>query len=79
MKSSPQPMKLFFALAFSCTSLLGSLTSVLAKTAPLASGRLLSKPSSNKAAVAQATRFHAPPPPPGRSPGGRILGGGGYR
>ncbi|BAZ32388.1 hypothetical protein NIES4074_48930 [Cylindrospermum sp. NIES-4074] len=75
MKSSPQPMKLFFALAFSCTSLLGSLTPVLAKPALPASGHSLSKPLSNKTAVAQTTRFNAPPPPPGPPPGGRVLGG----
>lgn len=69
-------MKLFFVLAFSCTSLLGSLTPVLAKSAaPIASERSLSKPSSNKAFVAQSTGFKAPPPPPGPPPGGRVLGG----
>ncbi|NDJ24899.1 DUF928 domain-containing protein [Nostoc sp. B(2019)] len=64
MKSNSQPVKLFLILAFSCTtSLLSSLTSVLAKPTLPASAR------------AQVVRFNPPPPPPGPPPGGRPTGG----
>jgi len=63
MKSSSQSIKLSLVLAFSCTSLLGSLTSVVAKPTSQASGR------------SQVVRFNPPPPPPGPPPGGRPIGG----
>lgn len=75
MKPSSQPIKLFLALALSGTSFLGSLTAVLAKPAPLNSGRLLSDRTNSKADAAQTASFNLPAPPPGPSPGGRSRGG----
>ncbi|MEH2400819.1 DUF928 domain-containing protein [Nostoc sp.] len=79
MKSNSQPIKLFLVLAFSCTSLLVSLTPVLAK--PTLSSSLsdayggLRLRSDAKTTLAQATTFNLPPLPPGPPPGGRVRGG----
>ncbi|AFZ23944.1 protein of unknown function (DUF928) [Cylindrospermum stagnale PCC 7417] len=75
MKPSSQPIKLFLALTLSGTSFLGSLTAVLAKPAPLKSGRLLSDRTNSKTVTAQIASFNLPAPPPGPSPGGRSRGG----
>ncbi|MEH2237788.1 DUF928 domain-containing protein [Nostoc sp.] len=79
MKSNSQPIKLFVVVAFSCTSLLVSLTPVLAKPTL---GSLLSDAygglrlrSDPKTTLAQATTFSQPPLPPGPPPGGRVRGG----
>ncbi|MEI1373813.1 DUF928 domain-containing protein [Nostoc sp. UHCC 0926] len=71
MKSNSQPIKLFLVLAFSCTSLLVSLTPVLAK--PTLSSSLSDRNA--KTTLAQATTFNLPPLPPGPPPGGRVRGG----
>ncbi|MEH2251357.1 DUF928 domain-containing protein [Nostoc sp.] len=79
MKSNSQPIKLFLVLAFSCTSLLVSLTPVLAK--PTLSSSLsdayggLRLRSNTKTTLAQATTFNQPPLPSGPPPGGRVRGG----
>ncbi|WP_373527744.1 DUF928 domain-containing protein [Nostoc sp.] len=78
MKSNLQPIKLSLVVAFSCTSLLGSLTPILAKPTP---GSLhdayggLRLRSDSKTLLAQATTFNQPPPPSGPPPGGRVRGG----
>ncbi|MBE9037116.1 DUF928 domain-containing protein [aff. Roholtiella sp. LEGE 12411] len=63
MKSNSQSITLLLILTFSYTSLLSSLTSVLAKPTLPASAR------------SQVVRFAPPPPPPGPPPGGRPTGG----
>ncbi|MEH2421858.1 MAG: DUF928 domain-containing protein [Nostoc sp.] len=79
MKSNSQPIKLFVVVAFSCTSLLVSLTPVLAK--PTLSSSLsdayggLHLRSNTKTTFAQATTFNQPSLPPGPPPGGRVRGG----
>ncbi len=67
MNSNSQPIKLFLVVAFSCTSLLVSLTPVLAKPTP--------NRSDAKTTIAQATTFNQPALPPGPPPGGRVRGG----
>ncbi|MEH1941802.1 MAG: DUF928 domain-containing protein [Nostoc sp.] len=79
MKSNSEPIKLFLVVAYSCTSLLVSLTPVLAKPTPGSSpsdayGGLRLR-SDAKTALAQATTFNQPSLPPGPPPGGRIRGG----
>ncbi|MBG1269635.1 DUF928 domain-containing protein [Nostoc sp. WHI] len=79
MKSNLQPIKLFLMLAFSCTSLLVSQTSVVGKPTPGSSlsdayGGLRLR-SDAKTILAQATTFNKPPLPPGPPPGGRSRGG----
>ncbi|MEH2273903.1 MAG: DUF928 domain-containing protein [Nostoc sp.] len=71
MKSNSQPIKLFLVVAFNCTSLLISLTPVLAK--PTLSSSLSDRNA--KTTLAQATTFNQPPLPPGPPPGGRVRGG----
>jgi hypothetical protein len=66
MNSNSQSIKLFLIVVFSCTSLLVSLTSVLAKPTP--------NSSDAKTTLAQAT-FNQPPIPSGSPPGGRVRGG----
>jgi Domain of Unknown Function (DUF928) len=70
MKSNSQPIKLFFVLAFSCTSLLVSQSSSFGRAL---SDRLASHNA--KTIVAQTPRFQQPPIPPGTAPGGRVRGG----
>jgi len=72
MKSNLQPIKLFLIVTFSCTSLLVSLTPVLAKPTL---GFSLSDRSDAKTTLAQATTFNQPSLPPGPPPGGRVRGG----
>ncbi|MCC5627006.1 DUF928 domain-containing protein [Nostoc sphaeroides] len=72
MKSNSQQIKLFLVVAFSCTSLLVSLTPVLAK--PIASSPSDDRPSA-KTNLAQATAFNQPSLPSGPPPGGRVRGG----
>ncbi|MEH1965025.1 DUF928 domain-containing protein [Nostoc sp.] len=67
MNANSQPIKLFLVVAFSCTSLLVSLTPVLAKPTQ--------NRSDAKTTVAQATTFNQPPIPLGPPPGGRVRGG----
>ncbi|MBN3942939.1 MAG: DUF928 domain-containing protein [Nostoc sp.] len=67
MNSNSQPIKLFLVVAFSCTSLLASLTPVLAKPTP--------NRSNAKTVLAQAKTFNQPPIPAGSPPGGRVRGG----
>lgn len=71
MKSNSQQIKLFLVVALSCTSLLVSLTPVLAKPT------LDSSPSARgaKTNLAQATAFNQPSLPSGPPPGGRVRGG----
>ncbi|MCC5623474.1 DUF928 domain-containing protein [Nostoc sp. CHAB 5715] len=71
MKSNSQQIKLFLVVAFSYTSLLVSLTPVLAKPT------LSSSPSDlgAKTNLAQATAFNQPSLPSGPPPGGRVRGG----
>ncbi|MFN6481587.1 MULTISPECIES: DUF928 domain-containing protein [unclassified Nostoc] len=71
MNSNSQPIKLFLVVAFSCTSLLVSLTPVLAKPTVGSS----SHRSDAKTPIAQATTFNQPAIPPGPPPGGRVRGG----
>ncbi|MEH2182651.1 DUF928 domain-containing protein [Nostoc sp.] len=61
MNLNSQPIKLFLVVAFSCTSLLVSLTPILAKPTPNRSDA--------------KTTFTQPPIPPGSPPGGRVRGG----
>ena len=87
MKSNLQPIKLFLVVTFSCTSLLVSLTPVLAKPTVgsslsdalrQAQGKTyggLRLRSDAKTTVAKATTFNQPPLPPGSAPGGRVRGG----
>lgn len=79
MKSNLQPIKLFLVAAFSCTSLLASLTPVLAKPAlgssPSDAYGGLRLRSDAKTTLAQAKTFNQPPIPAGRPPGGRVRGG----
>ncbi|MFN6462816.1 MAG: DUF928 domain-containing protein [Nostoc sp. DedVER02] len=72
MKSNSQPIQLFLVVAFSCTSLLVSLTSVVAKPTL---GFSISNRSNAKTTLAQAKTFNQPPIPPGPPPGGRVRGG----
>jgi hypothetical protein len=72
MKSNSQPIKLFLVVAFSCTSLLVSLTPVVAKPTL---GSSLSDRFDPKMTLAQATTFNQPALPPGPPPGGRVRGG----
>ncbi|WP_375513687.1 DUF928 domain-containing protein [uncultured Nostoc sp.] len=79
MKSNSQQIKLFLVVAFSCTSLLVSLTPVLAKPTVGSSpsdayGGLRLRPSA-KTNFAQATAFNQPSLPSGPPPGGRVRGG----
>ncbi|WP_234017309.1 hypothetical protein [Nostoc sp. 'Lobaria pulmonaria (5183) cyanobiont'] len=67
MNLNSQLIKLFLVVAFSCTSLLVSLTPILAKPTP--------NRSDAKTTLAQATTFTQPPIPPGSPPGGRVRGG----
>ncbi|MEH1782151.1 MAG: DUF928 domain-containing protein [Nostoc sp.] len=67
MNSNSQLIKLFLVVAFSCTSLLVSLTPVLAKPIP--------NRSDVKTTLAQAITLNQPPIPPGPAPGGRVRGG----
>ncbi|MEH2438491.1 MAG: DUF928 domain-containing protein [Nostoc sp.] len=72
MKLNSQQIKLFLVVAFSCTSLLVSLTPVLAKPT------LSSSPSNRpgvKTNLAQATAFNQPSLPSGPPPAGRVRGG----
>ncbi|MEH1795962.1 DUF928 domain-containing protein [Nostoc sp.] len=72
MKSNSQPIKLFILVVFSCTSLLVSLTPVVAKPTL---GSSPSDRSDAKTILAQATTFNQPVLPPGPPPGGRVRGG----
>ncbi|MEH2060438.1 MAG: DUF928 domain-containing protein [Nostoc sp.] len=79
MNSNSQPIKLFLVVAFSCTSLLVSLTPVPAKSISASSdsdayGGLRLR-SDVKTILAQGTTFNQPPIPPGPPPGGRVRGG----
>ncbi|MEH2257380.1 DUF928 domain-containing protein [Nostoc sp.] len=67
MNLNSQPIKLFLVVAFSCTSLLVSLTPILAKPTP--------NRSDAKTTLAQATTFTQPPIPDSPPPGGRVRGG----
>lgn len=67
MNSNSQPIKLFLLVAFSCTSLLVSLTPV--------QGKPTLNRSDAKTTIAQATTYNQPPIPPGPPPGGRVRGG----
>ena len=79
MKSNSQQIKLFLVLVFSCTSLLVSLTPVLAKLTLDSStsvGAASRRHRSNaKTPLAQAKTFNQPSIPPGPPPGGRVRGG----
>ncbi|MDZ8224925.1 DUF928 domain-containing protein [Nostoc sp. ChiVER01] len=79
MKSNSQPIKPLLVVAFSCTSLLVSLTPVLAKptlssSASDAYGGLRLHPGV-KTNLAQATAFNQPSLPSGPPPAGRVRGG----
>jgi Domain of Unknown Function (DUF928) len=79
MKSNSQPIKLFLLVAFGCTSLLVSLTPVVAKptlgfSISDAYGGLRLR-SDAKIPVAKTKTFNQPPIPPGPPPGGRVRGG----
>ncbi|AUB40099.1 LysM repeat [Nostoc flagelliforme CCNUN1] len=79
MKSYSQLIKVFLVVAFSCTSLLVSLTPVLAKptlgsSSSDAYGGLRLR-SGAKTNLPQGTIFNQPPLPPGSPPGGRLRGG----
>ncbi|MEH1972688.1 MAG: DUF928 domain-containing protein [Nostoc sp.] len=79
MNSNSQPIKLFFVVVFSCTSLVVSLTPVLGKPT-LGSSRSdtyggLRLRSHPKTTLAQATTYNQPTLPPGPPPGGRVRGG----
>ncbi|MBD2386630.1 DUF928 domain-containing protein [Cylindrospermum sp. FACHB-282] len=69
MKLSSRPIKLFLVVALSCTTLLGSLCSVLAKPTSLGDR------TQGKAVSAQTVNFNLPQLPPGPPPGGRARGG----
>jgi Domain of Unknown Function (DUF928) len=72
MNLNLQPIKLFLVVAFSCTSLVVSLTPVLAKPTV---GSSPSDRSDAKKTIPQGTTFNQPPIPPGPPPGGRVRGG----
>ncbi|MEH1845786.1 MAG: DUF928 domain-containing protein [Nostoc sp.] len=79
MKSNSQPRKLFLVLAFSYTSLLVSVTPVVAK--PIGSSLSdayggLRLRSDAKTTLAQITTFNQPTIPPGPPAGDRLRGGG---
>ncbi|MEA5599602.1 DUF928 domain-containing protein [Nostoc sp. UHCC 0252] len=79
MKSNSQSVQLFLVVAFSCTSLLVSLTPAVAKptlgfSISDAYGGLRLR-SDAKMPLAQAKTFNQPPIPPGPPPGGRVRGG----
>jgi Domain of Unknown Function (DUF928) len=79
MKSNSQPIKLFLVVGFSCTSLLVSLTPVVAKPTlgfsvnDAYNGLRLR--SDAKIPRAKTKTFNQPPIPPGPPPGGRVRGG----
>ena len=79
MKSNSQRIKLFLLVAFSCTSLLVSLTSVVAKPTLDFSINVGAARRSHhfnaKTTLAQAKTFNQPAIPPGPPPGGRVRGG----
>ncbi|MEH2193359.1 MAG: DUF928 domain-containing protein [Nostoc sp.] len=72
MKSNSQPIKLFLVVAFSCTTLLVSLTPVVAKPTL---GFSISDRSNAKIPLAKTKIFNQPAIPPGPPPGGRVRGG----
>ncbi|MHC5613563.1 MAG: DUF928 domain-containing protein [Nostoc sp.] len=78
MKSNSPAIKLFLVVAFSCTSLLVSLTPLLAKprvgsSVSDAYGGLRLRSDPKK--TVEAITFNLPPLPPGSAPGGRVRGG----
>ncbi|MEH2199759.1 DUF928 domain-containing protein [Nostoc sp.] len=79
MKSNSQPIKLFILVVFSYTSLLVSLTPVVAEptlvSSPSVGAARRKHPSDAKTILAQATTYNQPALPPGPPPGGRVRGG----